>query len=106
MVSSSIIRSTSLPFVACAFSPAFSKSLKVLRISLWSLLSSTIASVDMALSSSGSSRSRELPLPGGRRFNPERGANHVDDSPHDLGQTEVLRREDRRDSHLAQTYGV
>src|SRR6478735_5171822 len=42
-----MIRSTSLPFVLKASSPAASKSRKVRRMSLWSSLSMTMASVDM-----------------------------------------------------------
>src|SRR5690348_14618832 len=46
-VSCSIILSTRRCFVAAALSPAFSNASNVLRISLWSFLRSTMASVDM-----------------------------------------------------------
>src|SRR3954453_15493942 len=46
-------RSTSLPLVSIASSPAFSNSRNARRISLWSFLSITMASLDMGVLLSG-----------------------------------------------------
>src|SRR3954471_6470067 len=48
-----MIRSTSLPLVSIASSPAFSNSRNARRISLWSFLSITMASLDMGVLLSG-----------------------------------------------------
>src|SRR5436189_5484761 len=61
-----MIRSTSLPLVAWAFSPAFLKSRKSLRTCLWSFLSRTMASVDMGVSS----RWGDSPVPDADRPTP------------------------------------
>src|SRR5690242_13099270 len=61
-----MMRSTSSPLRVCASGPAFSKSRKALRISLWSSLSRTMASVDMARrvpARSARMRRRVPPLP-------------------------------------------